>query len=216
MRARVAMAGGVVVLAGCTGPLAAPSPPITAPATNPATASAVTPSATRTGPAPTSGGTPSASSTPTGRPVLTLSGTVIADRPLGGVPLARLEPLLVARLGKARVGRTQLCRLAGERSQVAVIDHSFGGLTVHYGRRGTATLAMAWTVHLDRVPAGFQLADRLPWRPAFAELEADGVAVSTGSGLRTARLEGRAITYSGDAGATRPDTVEGGPELTCR
>jgi hypothetical protein len=148
--------------------------------------------------------------------VLTLSGTAIGDRPLGSTPASQLEPAIVARLGKPTMGRTQLCTLAGQRNRFALNDHVFGGLTVHYAHSGTAAAAIGWAVALDHVPDGFRLVDRLPWRPSFAELEAAGGAVELDAGVRTARLAGRAIRYTGPAGAARPDTVNGGPELSCR
>lgn len=216
-----------LLLTGCTGPALPPTTPTdaaTAPApsgtSNPGTATAApTPSATlspttatTTSPAPT--GSPTGAAT---AGTLVLSGTAIDDRPLGSTPLSRLEPDLIARFGKPKVGRTELCHLAGQRNQFALADHRFGGLTIHYGRRGGATLAVGWQVALDRVPEGLLLADRLEWRPTFAALTAAyGVEVNTADGVTVARLTGRAISYTGQAGADRPDTVIGGPDLVCR
>jgi hypothetical protein len=162
--------------------------------------------------------TPSVPGTPTaGRTDLILSGTAVGAFPLGATQQSLLERDLVARLGKPRTGPTKLCQLAGERNRFAVLDHSWSGLTVHYGRRGTATVAVSWEVALDRVPDGVKLVDRLPWRPTFAELAAsNGVYVEAGAGVKTARLTGRAISYTGPVEGSRPDTVRGGPDLTCR
>jgi hypothetical protein len=223
MRARLAIVGIGLVLAGCTGPAPMPTTVPTTPATAPtATGAPTTTPATATasaGASPTATPTTSATTTPA-LAVLTLSGTAIGDQPLGSTPLGRLEPQLVARLGKSKAGRTQLCRLPGDRNQFALVDRSYAGLTVHYGHRGGATLAIAWEVDLDRVPDGFRLVDRLPWRPTFTELEATGVVVVdtgvTTAQRRTAALPGRAISYSGELGSAGPDSVRGGPDFTCR
>lgn len=213
MKARLAIAALALALTGCTGATVTPTTPATAsPSTR--TSGAATTSAT---PVPTE--TPSASPTPTvtAQPLLTLGGKAIGDRPLGSTPQSLLEPDLVARLGKPKVGATQLCQLAGDRNRFALVDHAWGGLTVHYGRRAAANLAIGWEVALDRVPDGLRLVDRLPWRPTFAALAAsDGVEVASTGGVKRARLTGRAISYTGEVGASSPDTVHGGPELTCQ
>ncbi|HEY3339813.1 MAG TPA: hypothetical protein VGK18_15025 [Propionicimonas sp.] len=212
MKARLALVALAVVVTGCTGPALDPTTP--APTTPVAvqTTPATTPASTATTPEPGESRTPVA-----GRTTLILGGTAIGDRPLGATPQSLLDPDLDARLGKPKVGRTQLCQLAGERDRFAVVDHSWSGLTVHYGRIDGATVAIGWQVALDRVPDGVRLVDRLPWRPTFAELAAsDGVDVESSAGVKTARLSGRAIGYSGPAGTPSPDTVTGGPELTCR
>ncbi len=211
MKARLAIVGLALVIAGCTGPAEVPS-------TSPPTPAApeVTP---KTSPAATAATpTPRAPRTPVdGHPDLILSGTAIGDRPLGATPQSVLDPDLVARLGKPKIGRTQLCQLTGDRTRFAVVDHVWSGLIIHYGRRGAATIAIGWQVALDRVPDGVRLADRLPWRPTFAALAAsNGVEVQSSAGVKTARLSGRAISYTGDIAASRPDRVTGGPELTCR
>jgi hypothetical protein len=88
---------------------------------------------------------------------------------------------------------------------------------VHYARRGAASIAIGWEVALDRVPDGVALVDRLPWRPTFADLAAsDGVEVESRAGVKTARLVGRAISYTGEAGLPSPAAVQGGPELACQ
>jgi len=206
-----------LLLTGCTGPA---EPTIAPPTPSPASTGAPAPAVT---PAPTVSATPTArpsgAGTATGAPalpVLTLSGTAIGGRPLGSTPVNHLEPELVARLGKPAVGPTRLCQLTGERNRFALVDHVFGGLTVHYGRSGQTTVAIGWAVALDRVPGGFRLVDRLPWRPTFAELKAAGGTVQQDAGVRTVSVAGRAIRYTGPVGEARPDTVRGGPELTCR
>jgi hypothetical protein len=205
-----------LLLTGCSGTAPTPSTPAT---------TVVPPTAATTQPAPASASaTPSASNSASPTPTntappgtLTLSGTAIGDRPLGSTPSSRLEPDLIARFGKPKVGRPELCHLVGQRNQFALVDHRFGGLTVHYARRGGATLAVGWQVALDRVPDGLRLADRLDWRPTFAALGAAyGVELDTADGVTVARLTGRAISYTGQAGADRPDTVIGGPDLICR
>jgi hypothetical protein len=214
VKARLAITALSLVLAGCTAPAEVPViPPATTPSSPAPTQTSASPSGTATSPTP--GVT---SSTPVaGRTDLVLSGTTIGDRLLGATPQSVLEADLVARLGKPKLGRTQLCQLAGEQSRFAVMDHSWGGLTVHYRRSGSDSIAISWEVTLDRVPDHLALADRLPWRPTFAELASgDGVEVTSSAGVRTARLTGRAISYAGEAGAARPDTVSGGPELACR
>ncbi len=215
MKARLAIVGVALVVTGCTGPAQAPVPP--APTTGPSTAA--TDAAPTTSPGATTGSpTPTTSRTPVAGPAeLILSGTAIGDRPLGATPQSLLDPDLVARFGKPKVGRTQLCQLAGGRNRFGVEDHSWTGLTVYYGHRGGATIAISWQVALDRVPDGARLVDRLPWRPTFAALAAsDGVEVQSSAGVKTARLSGRAVSYTGPVGTAKPDVVTGGPELTCR
>jgi len=210
----LAMIGSGLLLAGCTGP----AQPTMAPPTLSSAASTAAPAPAVTS-APTGSATPTAGPSGTATqalPVLTLSGTAIGDRPLGSTAVNQLEPELVARLGKPAVGPTQLCQLAGERNRFALVDHVFGGLTVHYQRSGETTVAIGWTVALDRVPDSFRLVDRLPWRPTFAELEAAGGTVQLDAGVRTVGVAGRAIRYTGPVGEARPDAVHGGPELTCR
>ena len=219
MKALLAIVGLALAATACTGPAQAPTglPTTPAPTTPAATAASgaaptTSPGSTTTSPTPTPSRTPVA-----GGSELILSGTAIGDRPLGATPQSVLDPDLIARLGRPKTGRTQLCQLAGDRTLFAVVDHSWSGLTVHYGRRGTATIAIAWSIRLDRVPDGVRLVDRLPWRPTFAELAAnDGVAVESGAGMRTARLTARELSYTGPVGTSSPDTVSGGPDLACR
>ncbi len=224
MKALLAIVGLALVATACTGPGQAPTGVRTTPA--PTTAAPTTPAATAaSGAAPTtSPGSTTTSQTPTpsrtpvaGGSELILSGTAIGDRPLGATPQGVLDPDLIARLGSPKTGRTQLCQLAGDRNLFAVVDHSWSGLTVHYGRRDTATIAIAWSITLESVPDGVRLVDRLPWRPTFAELAAsDGVAVESSAGMKTARLTGRELSYTGPVGTSSPDTVRGGPDLVCR
>jgi hypothetical protein len=219
VKALLVIVGLSLVLAGCT----APAPQSSTPASivgSPASTASSPASDTPT----TSPGTASATTTPSvagspvaGRTDLILSGTAIGDFPLGATAQSLLERSLVARLGKPKTGPTKVCQLAGERNRFAVVDHSWSGLTVHYGRRGTATIAISWEVALDRVPDDVTLVDRLPWRPTFADLSAsDSVDITSSSGVKTARLTGRALSYTGQAGASSPDTVNGGAELACR
>lgn len=216
MKARLAIVGLSLVLAGCTAPAPVPStPPPTADSSSAGTPATSPGSTATTATSPTPG--PGPSTPPTGRTDLILSGTAIGDFPLGATQQSLVERDLVARLGKPKTGPTRLCQLAGERNRFAVFDHTWSGLTVHYGRRGTATIAVGWEMALDRVPDGVTLVDRLPWRPTFADLAAsDGVDISSNAGVKTALLDGRALSYSGPMGASRPDTVNGGPELACR
>ncbi|HEY3410429.1 MAG TPA: hypothetical protein VGK53_19850 [Propionicimonas sp.] len=211
MKAWLVIVGLSLVLAGCTAPAPAPSTPS-------ATSGSPSPSVPTSSPDSTaSTTTPSAGTPPAGRSDLILSGTAIGDFPLGATQQSLVERDLVSRLGKPKTGPTKLCQVAGERNRFAVFDHSWGGLTVHYGRRGAATIAVSWEMALDRVPDAVTLVDRLPWRPTFADLaDGDGVDISSSAGVRTARLAGRALSYSGPVGASRPDAVNGGPELACR
>jgi len=212
VKARLVIVGFAVVLAGCTAPAPVPSTPASSPGSPSASVPTTSPGSTAPTPTPSVARTPVA-----GRTDLILSGTAIGDFPLGATQQSLLERDLVARLGKAKTGPTKVCQLAGERNRFAGFDHSWSGLTVHYGRRGAATIAVSWAVALDRVPDGVTLADRLPWRPTFAELAAsDGVEMASSAGVKTARLTGRALSYTGPVGASRPDTVTGGPELACR
>jgi hypothetical protein len=213
VKARLAIIGLSLVLAGCTAPTPAPVSSTPAPTTDSSSTGTPTTSPGSTPSSPT----PGASTPPAGRTDLILSGTAIGDFPLGATQQSLVERDLVSRLGKPKMGPTKLCQLAGERNRFAVSDHSWSGLTVHYGRRGTVTIAVSWEMALDRVPDGVKLVDRLPWRPTFVDLAAgDGVDVTSSAGVKTARLDGRALSYSGPVGASRPDTVNGGPELACR
>ena len=212
MKARLVIVGLSLVLAGCTAPAQVTMAPAPTGETPSAPVPATSPGSTAATPLPTAARTPS-----DGRAELILSGTAIGDHPLGATPQSLLEPELVGRLGKARTGPTQVCQLAGDRNRFALFDHSWGGLTVHYGRRAGATIAIGWEVALDRVPDGLTLVDRLPWRPTFADLAgSEGVDVESRAGVKTARLTGRAISYTGQVGEASPDTVTGGPELACR
>ncbi len=212
MKARLVIVGLSLVLAGCAAPTQEPMAPAPTRESPSAVVPATSPGSTAASPPPSVAGTPSA-----GRTDLILSGTAIGDHPLGATPQSLLERDLVARLGKPRAGPTQVCRLAGERSRFALFDHSWGGFTVHYGRRAGATIAIGWAVAVDRVPDGLTLVDRLPWRPTFADLAgSDGVEVESSAGVKRARLTGRAISYTGQVGVPSPDTVTGGPELACR
>jgi hypothetical protein len=212
VKARLAIVGLSLVLAACTAPTQAPMAPASTQNSPSAFVPATPPGSTAAGPTPSVARTPSA-----GRTELILSGTAIGDLPLGAAPQSLLEPDLVSRLGKPKAGPTQVCQLAGDRNRFALFDHSWSGFTVHYGRRAGATIAIGWAVALDRVPDGLTLVDRLPWRPTFADLAgSDGVEVESSAGVKTARLTGRAISYTGQVGAPSPDTVTGGPELACR
>jgi hypothetical protein len=212
LKAQLVIVGLSLVLAGCTAPAPVSSTPPSTAGSSSAGTPAISPGSTASTP------TPNVASTPTaGRTDLILSGTAIGDFPLGATQQSLLERDLVARLGKPETGPTKLCQLAGERNRFAVFDHSWSGLTVHYGRRGEAPIAVSWEVALDRVPDGVKLVDRLPWRPTFADLAtSDGVAIASNAGVKTARLDGRALSYIGPVGASSPDTVSGGPELACR
>ncbi len=217
MKTRIAALGcaSVLALVGCTLPATAPGPAAPTSAGSNLPDASVGPSAApSTGPAtPTAGGTRQPRQQP---PSITLAGDAIAGRPLGTTPFVRVEPLIESRLGRAKAGRPELCRLDGERSPLVVVDHNWPGLTIHAGRRGSATVALSWRVDLSNIPDGFRLADRLPWQPTFASLQAsEGVELSTRDGIRSARLENTAITYSGPDGARSPDTVAGGPGLAC-
>ncbi len=218
MRTRIAALGCAALLAlcGCTLPGQPSARPVPAPAATGVPATTASPSAgSPTGPGPTPAATTPGAPQPSGElPVLTLAGDAIGNRPLGTTPFVRVEPLVEARLGKSKAGRPRLCRLTGERSPMSVVDHSWSGLTLHTGRRGSAELVIGWSVDLDRVPDGFRLAGRLPWRPTFAEL-AESAEVSTRDGVRTARLPDLAITYSGPVDAATPELVAGGPGFTC-
>jgi hypothetical protein len=212
VKARLVIVGLSLVLTGCTGPAQVSTTPASTPVSPSAVAPTTSPGSTAATPTPSVARTSVA-----GRTNLILSGTAIGDYPLGATPQNRLEPDLVSRLGKPRIGPTQLCQLAGHRNRFALVDHSWSGLTVHYGRSGAATIAIGWEVALDRVPDGVRLADRLPWSPTFADLAAsDGVEVASSAGVKIARLTGRAVSYTGEVGAPSPDTVHGGPELTCQ
>jgi len=215
VKARLVIVGLSLVLAGCTAPAPVSS---TAPSTSAPTPGSPSPSVPATSPGSTaSSPTPSASTPPAGPTDLILSGTAIGDFPLGATQQGLVERDLVSRLGRPKTGPTKLCQVAGERNRFAVFDHSWSGFTVHYGRRGAATIAVSWEMALARVPDGVKLVDRLPWRPSFADLaNSDGVDVTSSAGVKTARLDGRALSYTGPAGVPRPDTVNGGPELACR
>ncbi|MCC6496686.1 MAG: hypothetical protein IT193_10575 [Propionibacteriaceae bacterium] len=218
MQTRIAALGCAALLAlgGCTQPGQPSAPPVptstgtAVPATtaSPSAGSSTDPGAT---PAATTPGAPQPSAE---LPVLTLAGDAIGNRPLGTTPFGRVESLVEARLGKSEVGRPRLCTLTGERSPLSVVDHSWSGLVIHTGRRGSVELVIGWSVDLARVPDGFRLAGRLPWQPTFAELE-KSAEVSVRDGVRTARLQDAAITYSGPADAATPAMVVGGPGFTC-
>jgi hypothetical protein len=148
--------------------------------------------------------------------VVVLSGTEIGGQSLGHAPVSRVDPIMAARLGRPKTGQPLLCESDGDRGQLAVIDHSWPGLTVRYGSGGAAAVAIGWSVDLAHVPDGFRLAGGLEWRPPFAVLtRLAGVTVTTSGGRRLATLSGKAITWSGPAGSSRPDVVSGGPILTC-
>ncbi len=221
MRARAAVlaAAGMCALASCT-----PAAPafVASPAgvTSPAGAE---PAAAGSTAAQASAGTPSAhettttetSTTPPPKLVI-LSGTSIGDRPLGRAGIKTVDPILAERLGEARIGRPQLCRADGDPTALAVIDHSWPGLTVHYGSSGTTPVAIGWAVSLAQVPEGFQLSDGLTWTATFTQLSAmRGAAVTTTGGVERVQLTRLRITYTGPAGARRPDTITGGTVITC-
>ena len=145
-----------------------------------------------------------------------LSGTAIAGRPLGRARLATVEPVLVGRLGKARLGEPQLCEVDGTTAPLAVVQHRWPGFTVSYGSSGGTAVAIAWTVSLDKVPDGFTLADGATWRPGFAELRRrPGAEATTVDGRLSVRLPVQRLAFSGPAGASRPDTAAGGVQLRC-
>ena len=206
---------GLLPLAACTGP--APEPAATPDA---ATAAPDTTTASATG-TPTA--SPSGSATPTtgGQApalpaVVVLSGTAIGNLPLGKAPAATVDPLIAKRLGKAKVGQPELCTSETERTPLATVVHSWPGFAVRYGSSGGAAVAIGWTVDLTDPPDGFDLDAQLPWRPTFAALKrGDGVVTGTEAGVRYAELPGERVTYSGPASAARPDTLTGGPRLTC-
>ena len=215
MKNRVAalIAVCLVPLAACTSP--APSP-TSVPSTTVPSGSATTTTAT-----PDNSPTPSASPTSGGRPsalpaVVVLSGTAIGNLPLGKAPATVVDPLVVARLGKAKVGQPELCRSATDRTALATVAHSWPGFAVRYGSSGSAAVAIGWTVDLTDVPDGFELDARLPWRaPRFALQHPGGGVVSTESGVRYAELPRGRIPWSGPVAAARPDTLVGGTRLTC-
>ncbi|MCA0295950.1 MAG: hypothetical protein LCH96_11720 [Actinobacteria bacterium] len=213
MRARAAALAAVglsVLLAGCT--------PVGTPSAGPGSTSATagTPSASATATSPATTPTPTSTTATSAAPErIVLSGTSIGGQPLGHADVKAVDALIVAELGEATVGQPQLCE-AGTRGSTAVVDHTWKGLTVRYGSTGAAAVAIAWTVDPSRVPDGFALVDGLPWAPTFATLEKmPGVQVSTGAGRTRAALSRLSITWSGPTGATRPDTVAGGVELSC-
>lgn len=210
---------GLWTLAACTGASPAGSSPIGAGTPTatvaPTTTTNAPPSST---PATTPSDSPPAASTgtPNGPAVIVLSGTEIGGQALGHAPVSRVDPLVVARLGRAKTGQPLLCASDGDRSQLAVIDHHWPGLTVRYGSGGAAAVAIGWSVDLAHIPDGFRLAGGLEWRPPFAVLtRLAGVSVSTRGGTQLATLSGKAITWSGPVGASRPDVVSGGPILAC-
>ena len=216
MTTRLAAAAflGACVLAGC-----AAAPPDPQPTAASSTASVTgTPPGGPGSPAPATA-TPGPTATPVPpRPpaALLLSGTAIGGLPLGDVPAAELDPMLVARFGRASRGEPLLCRTAGEAALLGVVDHAWASLRVQYARTGGAAVAIAWSVDLTDVPDGVALAGRLPWRPTFAQLERlDGVEVGTVAGVRTAWLARARLAWSGPARASRPDTLSGGPLLRC-
>lgn len=205
-------------LAGCTTPAPTPAPGATVgTGTAPAGTTAPAATATPTTSSPTAAtGSPSPSGGATSQGPIVLSGTSIGGRQLGRAGVAEVNPMLVAKLGRAKVADPQLCESADDRSQLAVVDHSWPGLTVRYGSSGGAAVAVGWTVDLARIPEGVRLADGLAWRPAFATLERlPDVETDTADGRRTVTLTRRHLSWSGPAGATRPDTLSGGAILAC-
>lgn len=215
MKTRVAafVAVCLLPLAACTSPV--PSPTSTPSTTAPSGGAATTTTSPGTSPtpsaSPTSGGKPSALPA-----VVVLSGTAIGNLPLGKAPATVVDPLVVARLGKAKVGPPELCRSATDRAALATVEHSWPGFAVRYGSSGSAAVAIGWTVDLTDVPDGFELDARLPWRPTFSALKhLDGVEFSTESGVQYAELPRERITWAGPVAAARPDTLEGGTRLTC-
>ena len=217
MNARLAALAlaGLLPLAACTATPASTSP--TVPST--AVGSTATPgaSASTAEGSPSAPATASASGTPSTLPaVVVLSGTAIGNLPLGKAPASTVDPLVVKRLGKAKVAQPELCTSATERTPLATVEHSWPGFAVRYGSSGGAAVAIAWTVDLTDIPDGFALDARLPWRPTYTALKrVDGITFSTESGVRYAELPTERITWSGPASAARPDTVTGGNRLTC-
>ncbi len=209
---------GLLPLAACTSPAPAtsPTPVTTVPSGSTTTATTAAPTAGTSGSASATA-SPTSTGAPTALPaVVVLSGTAIGNLPLGEAPAKTVDPLIVKRLGKAKVGEPELCRSELERTPMATVEHSWPGFAVRYGSSGGAAVAIAWTVDLTDVPDGFELDARLPWRPTFAALEhLDGVVTSTEAGVRYAELPDEKITWSGPASAARPDTLAGGTRLTC-
>jgi hypothetical protein len=215
-RAIALAVAALCLLAGCT-PDAAPPPnpaPVGTSSSTAATTESATPSDTASAGATTRATAPA--STPTTEKLIVLSGTSIGGRPLGHAELKSVDRMLVDRLGTSKTGQPQLCRADGGRATMAVIDHTWPGLTVRYGSSGAVAVAIAWTVDLDRVPEGFQLDGGLPWQPTFAALEEmPGVTTTTTGDVQHARLTRLRVTWSGPAGASRPDTVTGGADISC-
>lgn len=205
---------GLLSLAACTGTPSTPDP------SEPVPSSSAT---TVTGSPSASTGATSArpSATPTGTvsklpEVVVLSGTAIGTLPLGTAPAARVDPVISDRLGKVKAGQPELCRVDGERIALAVVEHTWPGFTVRYGSSGGAAVAMGWAVDLTNIPDGFQLDRHLPWQPTFASLKRlHGVDFGTEAGVQYAELTQERITYSAPVGAAKPDTVAGGPRLSC-
>ena len=214
MRARIAATAclGLCALAACS-PAA---PPLTTPT---ASASVTGPESATTPTVPVSPSPGPGSGTVSGRPtespaLVVLTGTSIGDFRLGLAKMTKVDAMIDDRLGKPAVGQPQLCQ-GDSRGQLAVIDHSWPGLTVRYGSSGGTAVAVGWVVDVGGVPDGFPLGDQLAWRPTFASLKRGGAQFSTANGEQHALLRREQVTYSGPVGAARPDTVAGGPTLTC-
>lgn len=204
---------GLLSLGACTAQASPSSPPQTA-----STSVGGTPDAS---PTSSAGRTPSATQTATSAPsklpeVVVLSGTAIGTLPLGTAPAARVDPVISDRLGKVKAGQPELCHVDGERIALAVVEHTWPGFTVRYGSSGGAAVAMGWAVDLTNIPDGFQLDRHLPWQPTFASLKRlHGVDFGTEAGVQYAELTQERITYSAPVGAAKPDTIAGGPRLSC-
>lgn len=206
---------GLVTLVACT-ETAAPTTPGTPPIAPSVTTSAPSATASTAPPTATPGaGTPTGGGSPTAPGSIVLTGDTVAGRPLGRARLSVVEPILTARLGDGEVGRVQLCESPGSRAPISVVDHRWSGLSMRTTKPAEETIVIGWRMAVDEVPDGVVLGNRLAWAPTFDALRRSGADVTTRDGYRSATLRREAITYSGRADAARPDTVTGGPVLTC-
>jgi hypothetical protein len=213
---RLVAVAAALLLAGCTAPAA--DAPVQPPAASPAgaTASPAPTGVPTTDPAsPTASPTGSGDTAPATAATIVLSGTAIGGRALERASVKDVDTLVGARLGTPKVGQPELCRRDGQNSVLAVVTHTWSGLTVRFASAGGAAVAIGWTVDATHVPKGVRLAGNLPWRPPFTTLQRLGAELSRNSGTRYAQLAREQLTYSAPAGAELAHAVSGGPILTC-